>query len=460
MSQPSYGWSYTMPADLVPGTYSFAVRATDKQDLTTSSTMQGKVTINVAVPGDTAPNGLLDVTGTQTLTAAHVDLTGTATDDKGVSGVRVAIVETDRDLYLKADGTLAPGFRTLDAGLASPGATSTSWTLSKDLPASGSYSVTAYALDSSNQLDPSTTGATATYKYYPGDLPPALLPDLSSPSEGTAFTDSRIFVSGRAEDDIAIARVDVAIVNSAGLYMSSSGAFSSTERWIPAFLNSPGSPGSNYSYTTPILNDGAYKVRVRPVDNHGFFPAYREVNVTVSSPAPNVAPVAAATVSCAQNICTFDGRGSIDENKATLTYAWNFGNGRTGTGALPTFTYTGPGTFTPSLTVRDEYGLTGTVTMAPLTISEPSGNLPPSAVITTPSCLGVVCNFSGATSSDPNVGDTLTYLWDFGDSTATSTSSAPSHTFPAAGGTYTVTLTVKDGWGRSTVTTLSVTVSP
>ena len=68
--------------------------------------------------------------------------------------------------------------------------------------------------------------------------------------------------------------------------------------------------------------------------------------------------MAAFTVSCAQNVCTFDGRDSTDENKATLTYSWNFGNGRTGSGALPTFTYTGPGTFTPTLTVRDEYGLT------------------------------------------------------------------------------------------------------
>ena len=104
---------------------------------------------------------------------------------------------------------------------------------------------------------------------YPGDLPPTLLPNLASPAEGASFTEARIFVSGRAEDDVAIARVEVAIVNTAGQYMSSSGTFSTTERWIAAFLNSPGSPGSNYSYTTPIIPDGAYRVRVRPIDNHG-----------------------------------------------------------------------------------------------------------------------------------------------------------------------------------------------
>ena len=46
----------------------------------------------------------------------------------------------------------------------------------------------------------------------------------------------------------------------------------------------------------------------------------------------------------------------------------------------------------------------------------------------------------------------------FGDGTATSTSSAMSHTFPSAG-TRTVTLTVTDGWGRAASITRQVTVS-
>ena len=70
---------------------------------------------------------------------------------------------------------------------------------------------------------------------------------------------------------------------------------------------------------------------------------YSEVNVTVTAPASNNPPVANATVSCDQNVCTFDGRASTDENAPTLSYSWAFGNGRTGSGALPTTTYTRPG---------------------------------------------------------------------------------------------------------------------
>ncbi|MFC6287684.1 PKD domain-containing protein [Nocardioides sp. GCM10027113] len=455
----SYSWSWTTPADLVPGQYTFQVRATDKQDLTTPSTMRGRVTINVAVPGDAPPNGLISPTGTVTgVQQLHLELAGSATDDVGVAAVRVAVFEDVTDRYLKPDGSLAVGFRTVDAVLAAPGATSTGWTLPVDLPVSGDYVVTALAVDTSGQIDPVTTDATARYPIWPGDSPPWLLPNLSSPTEGTAFTESRIFVSGRAEDDNAIARVEVAVLSASNQFMQTNGTFGSTERWIAAFLNSPGSPGSNYSYTTPILPDGAYRVRVRAVDTHGLVGDYREVNVTVSSPVANNPPVAAATVSCNENVCTFDGRGSTDETPSTLTYSWSYGNGRTGTGALPTFTYTSAGTFTPSLTVRDEYGLTSTYTLAPLTITEPGGNVAPTAVISPPSCVGLVCSFSGATSTDPNTGDALTWAWSLGDG-GTSTSSAPSRTYAAAG-TYTVTLTVTDGWGRSSTATRTVTVSP
>ena len=64
-----------------------------------------------------------------------------------------------------------------------------------------------------------------------------------------------------------------------------------------------------------------------------------------------------------------------------------------------------------------------------------------------PACTALACNISGVGSVDPTVGDTFTYLWNFGDGTPTSTTSSSAHTFPAAG-TYTVSLTVTDGGAR------------
>jgi len=457
---PSYNWSYTTPFNLTPGQYTFTVRATDDIGLTTSSANRGQLTINAQVPGDLFPNGLLNFTGTDSsIEVLHLDLAGTATDDFGVASVRVSLEDQDTGRYVQPNGTMAAAFATLPATLATPNGTSTTWTLPVDLPTQGEFAVTAFAVDTSGQQDTSTSGATARYLVYPGDLDPWLSDTLGSPTEGTAFTEARIAVSGRALDDIGLSRVEVGIVNSLGQYMSSSGNFTSTtESWRTAFLNSPGTPGSNFSYTTPAIPNGAYTVRVRAVDNYGQVqPVPRDVHVTVSGPPGNVAPVASFTVSCTQNVCSFDGRGSTDENAPTLTYAWNFGNGRTGTGPVPTHTYTSANTYTVTLTVRDEYGLTGTTT-GTVTIVEPAGNVAPTPVINPPSCVALVCNISGVGSADPNTGDTFTYLWNFGDGTPTSTSSAMSHTFPAAG-TYTLTLTVTDGWGDAASTTRTVIVT-
>lgn len=459
LNQSSFNWSYTTPFNLKPGTYSFSVRATDQLGLTTSSANQGRLTLSAQVPGDAPPNGLLNVTGTVTGgQVLHLDLAGTATDDLGVAEIRVSLEDQDTNRYLQPNGSMAAAFATLPATLATPNGTSTTWTLPVDLPTQGDWAVTAFAYDTAGQQDTSTSGATARYRIYPGDQPPTLNDALLAPVENTEFTDGKIFISGRAEDDQAMQRVEVGVVNSLGQYMSSSGTFTSTTAsWRTAFLNSPGTPGSNFSYTTPVIPPGAYTVRVRAVDQHDqVMPVPAERHVTVTHPPGNLPPVANFTISCNQNVCTYDARSSTDENPTALTYTWNFGNG-TGSGPLPTRTYTSANTYTVVLTARDEWGATATATQT-VTITEPTNNAAPVPVINPPACSVLSCNISGVGSADPNVGDTFTYLWNFGDGTATSTSSAPAHAFPAAG-TYTVTLTTTDGWGKAASTTRQVTVT-
>jgi PKD repeat protein len=75
----------------------------------------------------------------------------------------------------------------------------------------------------------------------------------------------------------------------------------------------------------------------------------------------------------------------------------------------------------------------------------PAGNVTPGAAI----------GFT-ATASDPD-GDTLTYSWDFGDSTALSTAQNPTHAY-AAVGSYTAKVTVSDGHGGTANATVGVTV--
>ncbi|WP_207005961.1 PKD domain-containing protein [Nocardioides aromaticivorans] len=457
LDQASYNWSYTTPFDLSPGSYSFTVTAEDQIGLGTPSSMQGRLTVNAQIPGDSPPNATITPTGTITgQQVLALNLAGAATDDKGVARVGIAIQDRDTSRYLQPGGTMAAAFATLDATLASPGATSTSWSLAVSLPSQGDWAVTAYAYDTAGQQDPSTTGATSRYPIYPGDQPPVLNEALLNPLEGTEFLDGKIFVSGRAEDDQAMQRVEVGIVNSLGQYMSSTGTFTSTTAsWRTAFLNSPGTPGSNFSFTTPVVPPGSYTVRVRAIDQHDFVSVVYERHVTVVHP-PNNPPVASFTASCTRNVCTFDARGSTDENATALTYSWNFGNG-TGSGPVATRTYTAANTYTVVLTARDEWGVTATATQT-VTIAVPADNHAPTPVLNAPACAGLSCNFSAVGSADPDPGDTITYRWDWGDATPASTASSTSHTFPAAG-TYTVSLTITDGWGAPATTTRVVTVA-
>ena len=145
----------------------------------------------------------------------------------------------------------------------------------------------------------STTGATARYLIYPGDTPPVFTLGLLAPTEGTVFENGRIFVSGRAEDDQSMAKVEVAIINSAASTCPRP-APSAGESWRTAFLTSPGTVGSNFSYTTPVVPPGAYTVKVRAIDQHDLVttdPPAR--NVTVTASAGNTAPVAVRPTRCA-----------------------------------------------------------------------------------------------------------------------------------------------------------------
>ncbi len=82
-----------------------------------------------------------------------------------------------------------------------------------------------------------------------------------------------------------------------------------------------------------------------------------------------------------------------------------------------------------------------------------AANRPPTAQVTATPRSGAVplsVSFDGSTSSDPDAGDTLTYVWSFGDGSPTVTTATPttSHTYTAAG-SFTATLTVRDQRGAA-----------
>ena len=128
----------------------------------------------------------------------------------------------------------------------------------------------------------------------------------------------------------------------------------------------------------------------------------------------------------------------------TSSFLWNFGDGTTSTERNPQHTYNQTGQYTVALTVTNPCGATNS-TLKSSYVSV--GNVP-------------VADFSGTPTNglapmdvqftDKSQGNNLTYSWDFGDGT-TSTTKDPKHTYTTEG-TYTVKLTVQNAYGQNTAT--------
>jgi chitodextrinase len=110
------------------------------------------------------------------------------------------------------------------------------------------------------------------------------------------------------------------------------------------------------------LNSGTtYRYRVRAHNANGNSPYSNVAAATTASP-PNQPPVARYTWSCKNGACSFNGTTSSDPDGSITSYAWDFGDGTTGTGATPSHTYSVKQSYNVKLTVTDNGGATGSRT--------------------------------------------------------------------------------------------------
>ncbi|MEX2467698.1 MAG: PKD domain-containing protein, partial [Gemmatimonadota bacterium] len=87
----------------------------------------------------------------------------------------------------------------------------------------------------------------------------------------------------------------------------------------------------------------------------------------------NSAPSATFAYACAELACDFDGAGSTDSDGSIVGYAWDFGDGNTGSGVTVSHTFASGGTYTVTLTVTDDDGATGSDAQS-VSVSEPTGD--------------------------------------------------------------------------------------
>jgi outer membrane protein assembly factor BamB len=151
----------------------------------------------------------------------------------------------------------------------------------------------------------------------------------------------------------------------------------------------------------------------------------------------------------------FDASASNDPDGSIEEYAWDFGDGETGSGSLVTHTYEAVSGYIVTLSITDNDGYTESETMA-LTIGKTL--LPVASFEFWPEvpATGEKVAFDASASSDPD-GSIEKYEWDFGDD-ETGSGSLVTHTYGAPGD-YNVTITLTDNNGFVGEKTMTLTVS-
>ncbi|HEX8903696.1 MAG TPA: PKD domain-containing protein, partial [Longimicrobiaceae bacterium] len=155
---------------------------------------------------------------------------------------------------------------------------------------------------------------------------------------------------------------------------------------------------------------------------------------------------------------TLDASGSSDPDGDVLTYAWDFGDGTTGTGVKPQHTYADNGNYIVTVTVTDPAGAEATATtsvtvmnVAPTVAAFAGGTILPHETFT-----------SSGSFTDPGA-DSWTATVDYGDGSGEQPLALSGNTFSlshtyAGAGSYTVTVTVTDDDGAPASKTATVTV--
>ncbi|MCB0180751.1 MAG: PKD domain-containing protein, partial [Anaerolineae bacterium] len=220
-----------------------------------------------------------------------------------------------------------------------------------------------------------------------------------------------------------------------------------------------GTTGNGAKVSHVYNNAGSYKVTLTVTDNGSLtHSATIDVQIDAPTPVPPQAIITGATGGLVGESLQFSGGNSTDSDGSIVSYAWDFGDGATDSGADVSHSYSASGSYTVKLTVTDNTNLTNTATHQ-VQIDEPIQiQIPPEAIISGASTgvVGQPVVFDASSSTDTD-GTIVSYEWDYGDAT-TAVGAQTVHNYQTAG-SYTVTLTVTDDQSLSNSAVQVVTIS-
>ena len=203
---------------------------------------------------------------------------------------------------------------------------------------------------------------------------------------------------------------------------------------------SPASTDVHPAHTFP--GPGTYTVTLSAFSNNCGTKTISHTVIIADPPVCNF--IADTTSGCAPLTVQFT---DLSTNSPT-TWLWNFSGGTPSTSTIqnPTVSYANSGDYTVTLTVSNGVGSHSKSITSYIHVEE------------APTAAFAVSNSGNAyTFTNNSSANSTSYLWDFGDSSPTSTIPNPTHTY-TSDGTFTVSLTANNACGNHT-TTSTVTVS-
>jgi PKD repeat protein len=206
-------------------------------------------------------------------------------------------------------------------------------------------------------------------------------------------------------------------------------------------------------------NSGLFNVTLTVIDDEGASGSVVQ-SIQVKN-VDNILPEASISLNVEtadiNEAVSFDGSRSFDSDGNIVSYSWDFGDGKSATGAQVDHKYDRSGVFTVKLTISDNDGAIVEKTSV-ITITNDVVNSPPVASFTKNSATvmqGESIYIDASESHDPD-GTIVSYTWDFGDE-KTATGVTTEHAYYESG-IYTITLTVTDNDGVSSSMGAEITV--
>ncbi|MBI3142044.1 MAG: PKD domain-containing protein, partial [Bacteroidetes bacterium] len=261
------------------------------------------------------------------------------------------------------------------------------------------------------------------------------LGDMDSVAIKIQNTGTVAFVEG----DTLIVRYTAASVTQSDTLVVPTGLFFNPGDTVNHTFNEPmasGTPGAN----RPVIV-GAYHR-----DNNALNDTFKHYFYT--NPYPSAAFAVGDT-------CEYDASAFRNTSTVTIgniaTNGWLFGDGNTSSDESPAHGYGTYDTFSVRLVIATDSGCTDTAYGQAVTHPKPVASFSTANV-----CDGKTANFTNASSLAHG---SLTYAWDMGDNTNTSTATNPSLTY-GADGSYTVEMIANSDQGCSDTASQAITIYP